>query len=185
MWHLRHKLWIFWFHRKVLFCSRDIQVFRIFKHPMIYQIRDVMMSINTWDKVHFWIYLLNQNSPKLSHQICPIGRYFSTVIFFWNLLNDLEDLSKVPGSFQFSKLSNQLCQIYSVHFFEKVRKRDKYQLLKIDRSCYIAISLKFKKCLELVASLQHWVKNMLEMFSIRYARIWPNFILIVLRIQKK
>ena len=128
MWHLRHKLWIFWFHRKVLFCSRDIQVFCIFKHPMIYQICDVMMSINTWGKVHFWIYLLNQNSPKLSRQICPIGRYFSTVIFFWKLLNDLEDLSKVPGSFQFSKLhqllSNQLCQIYSVSFFEKVRKRE-------------------------------------------------------------
>ena len=33
--------------------------FCIFNHPMIYQISVVTMSISTWDKVHFWIYLLN------------------------------------------------------------------------------------------------------------------------------
>ena len=28
---------------------------------MIYQICDIMMSIRTWDKVHFWIYPFNHN----------------------------------------------------------------------------------------------------------------------------
>ena len=40
---------------------------------MIYQICDAMMSISTWDKVNFWIYLLSYNS--LSHQTWPIDRY--------------------------------------------------------------------------------------------------------------
>ena len=43
--HLRHRLRIFFF----------------------------MMSISTWDKIHFWIYLLNRNS--LSHQTWPVDRY--------------------------------------------------------------------------------------------------------------
>ena len=45
--------------------------------------------------------------------------------------------------------------------------------------------LKSQKGLELLSSLQHWTKNMLEMFFIKYTSIWPNVILIVLMIQKK
>ena len=41
------------------------------------------------------------------------------------------------------------------------------------------------KGLELVSSLQHWVKNMLEIFFIQYTSIWSSFIFIGLRIQKK
>ena len=40
---------------------------------MIYQICDVMMSISAWDRVHFWIGLLNHNS--LSNQTWSIDRY--------------------------------------------------------------------------------------------------------------
>ena len=50
-----------------------LRIFCIFNHPMIYQICDVMMSISTWDKAHFWIYLLNHNS--VTHQTWSIGRY--------------------------------------------------------------------------------------------------------------
>ena len=53
------------------------------------------------------------------------------------------------------------------------------------RSCYIAILIKSKKNLELVSSLQHSHKSMLEMFVIQHTSIWPNFILVVFRIQKK
>ena len=53
------------------------------------------------------------------------------------------------------------------------------------RSRYILILMKSSKGLEIVFSLQHWAENMLEMFVIQKASIWPNFILIVLRIQKK
>ena len=52
------------------------------------------------------------------------------------------------------------------------------------RSRY-AILMKSWKGLELVFSLQHYAKNMSEMFVIRHASIWPNFIFIALRIEKK
>ena len=44
---------------------------------------------------------------------------------------------------------------------------------------------KTKKDFEPVSTLQHWAKNMLESFVIEQTSIWPNVILIVLRIQKK
>ena len=53
------------------------------------------------------------------------------------------------------------------------------------RSFCIAILVKLEKGLELVSSLQYWAKHMLEMFGIQHASVWPNFILIKLRIQKK
>ena len=45
--------------------------------------------------------------------------------------------------------------------------------------------IKSKKSLEIVSSLQHWVKNMLDIFVIQHSSIWPNFVLTVLRIQKR
>ena len=51
------------------------------------------------------------------------------------------------------------------------------------RSRYI-ILIKSWKGLDLLSNLQHWAKNMLETFIIQSTSIWPNFILIVLRIQK-
>ena len=45
----------------------------IFNHPMIYQICNVTMSISKWDKVHFWIYLLNHSS--WCYQTWPVDRY--------------------------------------------------------------------------------------------------------------
>ena len=53
------------------------------------------------------------------------------------------------------------------------------------RSRYIVFLMKSRKGLELVSSPQYWTKNMLEMFRIQDNSIWPNFILIVLTIQKK
>ena len=64
-------------------------------------------------------------------------------------------------------------------------KIGKRQPSKMARSCYIAILIKTWKSLELVSSLQHSSKNMLEMFMISHTSIRPNLILIVLRIQKK
>ena len=42
-------------------------------HPKIYKISDVMMSISSWDRLHFWIHLLNHS--LLSHQTWSIDRY--------------------------------------------------------------------------------------------------------------
>ena len=53
---------------------------------MIYQICDVMMSINTWDRVDFWIYHLNHNS--FTHQTWSIYRYKQGECFskiFWTI----------------------------------------------------------------------------------------------------
>ena len=47
--------------------------FCIFNHPMNYKICDVMVSIRTWNRIHFWIYLLNLNS--ITRQTCSIDRY--------------------------------------------------------------------------------------------------------------
>ena len=76
----------FLFRRNVMFLSRGIQFFCIFNHPVIYQICDVVMSISTWDRAHFWIYLLNHNS--LSHQIWSMIDISKGNIFlksFWTI----------------------------------------------------------------------------------------------------
>ena len=125
MCHLRHKLRIFLFRRKVMFHSQDIQVFCIFNHPMFYQICDVMMNMSIWDSVHFWIYLLNHNS--LIHQTWPIDRYNQGQSFsgiFWTIWK--------TGA-QFQVLFNlATCSNYSItsyvkipvlHFFDEVNKR--------------------------------------------------------------
>ena len=50
-----------------MFRFQDIQVFVFLTtYPMIYQICDIVMSISTWDRMHFWVYLLNHK--VLSHQ---------------------------------------------------------------------------------------------------------------------
>ena len=124
MCHLSHRLRIFWFRRKITFRSQDIQVSVFFNHPMIYRICDVTISISTWDKVHFWIYLLNHNS--WSHQTWPIDRYkqgqkFSVI--FWAIL-------RTGSRFQVLFYSGT-CLNYSIinyvkipvlHFFQKVNK---------------------------------------------------------------
>ena len=58
-------------------------------------------------------------------------------------------------------------------------KSGKSQILKMDESRYIAILIKSKKGLKLVFSLQHWAKNMLEMFAIQQTSVRPNFILMI------
>ena len=58
-------------------------------------------------------------------------------------------------------------------------------LLKMAKSYTIVILVKSSKGLELVSILQHRAKNVIEIFIIQHTIIWPSFILIVLRIQKK
>ena len=63
---------IFLFHKNIMFRSQDSS-FCIFNHPVIYQINGVTMSISTWDKVHFWICLLNHKS--WNHDTWTVDRY--------------------------------------------------------------------------------------------------------------
>ena len=69
-----------------MFHSQYIQLVGFFSHPMIYHICDIMMSFSTWDRVHFWICILNHNS--LSHQTWPTDRYKHGQLFlgiFWTV----------------------------------------------------------------------------------------------------
>ena len=156
MCHLRHRLGIFYFVEKL--CS----VLRIFKfyHSMIYQICD-MMSIRTWVRVHFWIYLLKHTT----HHITKLGQ-----------LKDINKGNNFQESFeQFGGLG-----LSSRSFFNLVTCSN-YSITNCQDS---SISV-FQCYLELVSSLQHWVKNMFKMFVIQHTSIWSNFILMLLRIQKK
>ena len=71
-------------------------------------------------------------------------------MIFRNLLNNLEEWCLAPNLFQFNNqlqlLNNQLCQDSTISFFWKGEygaiKNDKYQLLKMTRSGYIAILIK-------------------------------------------
>ena len=132
---------------------------------------------------------------SLSHQTWPIKRIKQGNIFR-NLLFNLEDWDKFQVLFNLAT-----CSIYSItnyvkipgfhfffFFFENVNrtfKNCKYQLLKMARLCPIVLLIKSKKDSELVSSLQYWTKNMLEILVIQHISIWPNFILTVLRTQKK
>ena len=124
MCYLRHKLRVFFilWKRYVLFSRYSS--FCIFNHLMIYQICEVMMSISTWDKVHFWIYLLNHNS--LSHHTWPTdrykqGQYFSGI--FWTILRTrgkFQDLFNLTTCSKYSITSYVKIPVF--HFFEKVKK---------------------------------------------------------------
>ena len=138
------------------------------------------MSIITVDRAYFWIYLLNHNS--LTHQTWSINRYKHRQYFVW----------RTGAKFQVL-FSFVTCTSYSItnyfkfpvfHFLELLNSFF-FQLLDIDRSHYIVIPLKLLRGLELVSSLQHWAKSMLEIFVTHHTSIWPILILIVLRIQKK
>ena len=90
----------------------------IYNHLMTYHISDVMMSISTWDKVHFWIYLLNHNS--WSHQTWPVDRYQqdqSFPVILWTILR-----TGTRFRVLFNLLNNQICQDFCFYSFEKLNK---------------------------------------------------------------
>ena len=60
-----------------------------------------------------------------------------------------------------------------------------WKRLQVTRSPYIVTLIKSWKDLELVSSLLHWAKNMLEIVVLNHTSISPSFILIGLGIQKK
>ena len=128
MYHLlRHKLIIFLFHRKVMFRSWVIQVFvfltilrltkSVWRHDEYY---------STWDRVHFWIYLLNNKS--LTHQTWSIDRYKQLQYFsesFWTIWRTG---AKLQALFNLVTCSNYSMTNYVkfpvFHFVERVNKRE-------------------------------------------------------------
>ena len=96
MCHLKHGYEFFCFIETS--CSvLEIFQFCIFNYTMIYQICDVMMSIDTWCKVHFWIYLLNHKS--LIRQIWSIDRYKQGGKYFSRIFERFRSLSLTSRPF--------------------------------------------------------------------------------------
>ena len=135
---------------KILFVSWKSYVplsryssFCIFNHHMIYQICDVMISINTWDRVHFWIYLLNYK--WLTRQTWLIdryrqGQYFSEITWMiWRAGIKFQVLFNLTTCSNYSRTNyvKSLVFLFFLKGWIKRIKDGKYQLLNIDRFCYI------------------------------------------------
>ena len=122
MCYLRQKLRTFLFGGNVPF-SRYSSLC-IFNHLMIYQICDFIMSISTWDRLHFWIYLLHHTS--LSHHTRPTDRYkqrqyfsgiFSTI---WRTGTKLQVLFNLATCSNYSITTWVKIPVF--HIFEKLNK---------------------------------------------------------------
>ena len=72
-------------------------IFYISNHSINFKIFDVVMSITTWGRIHYWIYLLNRKS--LRNKIWAANTNSHKQYFLENILNDLEDWVLVPGPF--------------------------------------------------------------------------------------
>ena len=136
------------------------------------------MSISTWDRVHFWIYLLN-------HHTWPSDRYASKVNTFQNHLNIWRTGAQFQILFNLANCSNYSITSYVktpvFHFFKKI---DKCQLLKVTRSCYICFNKMIKgpgNTFQSTALSQKHVTNICHTAH----QYLTKFYLIVLRIQKK
>ena len=149
-----------------------------------------MMSISTWERVDFWMNLLNDNS--LTHQTWSSNRYKPGQYFleiFWMIWRTR---AKFQALFILTTSSNYSVTNYVkfpvFHFFERVNKENyKWQMLisknwQIFLYCHVYCHvIKIKKGPGTSFSVS---KNLLEIFVKRYTSIWQNFILIVLRIEK-
>ena len=81
--------------------------FCIFNHRMIYQICYII-CISTWDRVHFWVYLLNHN--PISHHTWPTdrykqGQYFSAIFRTIRTGAKFQVLSNLANCFKYSTTS--------------------------------------------------------------------------------
>ena len=125
MCHLKAQIKNFFISKKNYVPLSRYSSFYIFNHPLIYQISDVTMSISTWDKVHFWIYLLNHKS--WSHQTWPVDRYkqgknfsviFSTI---WETGDRFQVLFNLVTCPNYSITTYAKIPVF--HFLEKMNKR--------------------------------------------------------------
>ena len=125
MCHLRHRLIIILFLRKVIFRSRGIQVFVFLTIPWFTKSLTLWWVLrSTWDRLHFWIYLLNRNS--LTHQTWSIDRCKQGQYFFETFWTIWKTGAKFQALFNLATCSNYSITNYVkfpvFHFFERVNK---------------------------------------------------------------
>ena len=124
MGHLRNRLRIFLFRRKVIFRSQDIQLF------LFLTIQWFTKSVTSrWMLVYETGCIFEYVFWTTTRQVAKLGQLIdiNKEKRFRNHLNNLEDWGRVPGPFRFSNLhqflNSQLCQDSSVSFFfEKVNE---------------------------------------------------------------
>ena len=125
MCYLRHRLRIFSFHRKVMFRSRDIQVF------VYLTVSWFTKSVTSWwvlshDRVHSWTYLLNHNS--LTRQTWLIDRYKQGQYLFEIFWTIWGTWAKFQALFKLATYSNYSVTNYVkftvFHFLENVNERE-------------------------------------------------------------
>ena len=83
--------------------------------PIFYQICDIMMSISTWDRKHFWIDLLNHNS--LTHKICQLI-FLKSFTLIWRTGAMVHALFNLTTCSNYS--TNNYVKFSVFHFFERV-----------------------------------------------------------------
>ena len=188
MCHLWHRLWIFLFRRKVMFRSQDIQVFVFLTIPCLPN----LWRHDEYQYMRQGAFLNISFEPQL--QIWPTDRYkqeqqFSVI--FWTIWRTgakfqvLFNLATCSSHPIINYVKIPVFHFFFFFFLKRAFKNDKCQLLTMARSRDIANFNKIIKGYGTVSSLQHWAKNMLKMFAMQHTSIWPNFISIVFKIQKK
>ena len=108
-------------------------LFSIFNHLLICQICDVMVNISTWDRVHFWIYLLNYDS--LSHQTWPFDKYKlgQKISRIWKIGRSGASFQVLFNLASCSNYSiNNYFKIQVLQFFEKVKNKRQLKMVNVN-----------------------------------------------------
>ena len=124
MCHLNHRLRIFLSCRKIILRSQDIQDFLFLTIPWFTKSVTSRWVHETWDKLHFWIYLLSHKS--WSHQTWSVDRYKpgqKCLVIFWTIW---ETGARFQVLFNLATCPNYSIPKYAkipvFHIFEEVNK---------------------------------------------------------------
>ena len=145
-----------------------------------------MMSIGTWDRVQFLVYLLNLS---FAHETWKNNRYAhgGNIVrknFAW--FEGLGPPFYLPTHCnQWKTNYDEFAVFYSFEGVPWDNQSNKYHLIKINMLHYTVLLSKSKNSLELVSSLHNRAKNQFEKVVIGCTNPWPSFILILLKVLKK
>ena len=118
MCHLKHRLRIFLFHRKIMFCSQDIQVFVFLTIPWF-----TKSVTSRWVLVHEIRCIFEYISSTTNHEVTKLGQLIQWfLLIFWTIwetgarFQALFNLTTCPN------YSTKYPKIPVFRFFEKVHK---------------------------------------------------------------
>ena len=123
MYHLSHRLRIFLFYRKVILCSRDIQVFVLLTIPWFtkYVTSRVLVHETGW--IFEYTFWNTTHYPQQTWSIdrCKQGQYFSEIFWLiWRFVVEFQALTKLATCSNY--LLTNYVKFSVFHSFEKVNK---------------------------------------------------------------